>query len=127
MWCDCVQISSNNIACLNIPYNSSNLDFYKLGVDFLGTSIEWDNPDIEDAFFILKEVDDIRALTFTELSISNGGLVIDIADNHKLEIRPNLDMQAFNGNFLYYELYIKELGKNYIILRGKFLNEKTFR
>lgn len=127
MWCDCEQISGNNIACLNIPYNSSNLDFYKLAVNFLGTLIEWDNVDIDDAFFILKEVDDNRAIQFTELSIINGDLVIDVSDNHKLEIRPNDDMKAFNGNFLYYELYIRELGKNYIILRGKFINEKTFR
>lgn len=126
MWCKCKILEGVNIGCLNIPYNNTQLGTFYIRVKKDGEYIDFVSPSIEDVFLLIKTVDDNRASVYEKLSLSNGGLVIDIDDSTRFVVSTTTKMLNKSNNKLYYQMFIKEDGNSYPIMKGGFIYQQNY-
>lgn len=126
-WCEsCSIIKPTKLGCLNIPFSNKNGEniFTIKEIVINGDKVDFSNPDIEDAFMIIKKIDDNKANIFETLSLVDGDMVVGL-DGHELSISFSQKLLDYS-QCLYYQFFLKESGKNYPLFKGELINQNFF-
>lgn len=126
MWCKCELLSGVNVGCLNIPYSNTPLGGLRIRIKISDDYIDFMNSSIDDVFILIKAIDDNRASVYEKLSITDGGIVVDVQDSTKLSFSVTPKMLDKANNKLYYQMFLKEDNKTYYLMKGEFIYQQNF-